>query len=147
MDDKIKYILFNPANSLYNKAFKFHRFKEIFFISIKAIEKSIGYSEKLFPGDDRDQIILKTEKEVYFKISDKLMEDRLKSIISTTKEIIFAYKQNDEINTNELIEFNFFVDFNPNSHYSYSEFPSNFQIGNRYFDEVYDNDETNWDEL
>ena len=127
MDDKIKYILFNPADSLYGKAFKFHRFKETLFISLQSIEESIGWSEKLFPGDDRDQIILKTKKELYFKIGDKLMEDRLKSIIYTRKEIVFAYKPTNEINTNDLIEFHFFADIDQNSHCNYSEFPFKIQ--------------------
>ena len=55
MDDNIKYIFFNPADSLYGKAFKFHRFKDILLMSLLSMEESIEWSEKLFPGDDRDQ--------------------------------------------------------------------------------------------
>jgi hypothetical protein len=41
MDDKIKNILFNPADSLYFEAFKFNRFKETLIISLKSIKESI----------------------------------------------------------------------------------------------------------
>lgn len=123
MDDEIKYILFNPSNSLYDRAFKFHKLKESLFISLKSIEESIGYTEKLFPGDDRDQILIKQKKELYFKIYDKHMENRLMEVIETTKKIIFVYKLTNEINTNALIDFYFFEDINQNSKHNYIEFP------------------------
>jgi len=123
MDDKIKYILFNPSNSLYDRAFKFHKLKESLFISLKSIEESIGYTEKLFPGDDRDQILIKQKKELYFKIYDKHMENRLKEVIETTKKIIFVYKLTNDVNTNALIYFYFFEDINQNSKLNYIEFP------------------------
>jgi hypothetical protein len=101
MDDKIKYILFNPSNSLYDRAFKFHKLKESLFISLKSIEESIGYTEKLFPGDDRDQILIKQKKELYFKIYDKHMENRLKEVIETTKKIICSIILNFLSNRNQ----------------------------------------------
>lgn len=124
MEDNIKYILFNPSDSLYDKAFKFHKLKESLFISLKSIDESIGYTKKMFPGDDRDQIILKTEREFYFKIGDKLLENRLKAVIETTKKIIFAYKPTTQINTNALVEFYFFEDISQNSDIDYLKFPS-----------------------
>jgi hypothetical protein len=148
MDDKIKYILFNPADSLYGEAFKFHRFKEILLISLLSFEESIEWSEKRFPGDDREQIILDTKKGLYFKIGDKLMEDRLKSIINTTEEILFAYKTSSKINTKDLIDFHFFADINQNSHYNYSKFPSKIQRDNdNIIGKLYNDEEINWDDL
>ena len=148
MDDKIKYILFNPADSLYGEAFKFHRFKEILLISLLSFEESIEWSEKRFPGDDREQIILDTKKGLYFKIGDKLMEDRLKSIINTTEEILFAYKTSSKINTKDLIDFHFFADFKQSSHCNYSEFPSKIQRDNGYItDNLFNYEEINWDDL
>jgi hypothetical protein len=146
MDENIKYILFNPSNSLYDRAFKFHKFKESLFISLKSIEESIGYTEKLFPGDDRDQIIIKTKKELYFKIGDKFMENRLRAVIETTKKIIFAYKLTNEINTNALIEFHFYEDIKQNSELNYIEFPFKIET-NSSNSELYNDEEINWDEL
>jgi hypothetical protein len=147
MDDKIKYILFDPADSLYDEAFKFHRFKEILLISLLSYEESIEWSEIRFPGDDREQIRLDSKKGIYFKIGDKLMEDRLKSIINTTKEILFAYKVSSEINTKDLIDFHFFADINQNLYCNYSKFPSKIQRKNGYItDKPYD-EEINWDDL
>lgn len=148
MDDNIKYILFNPADSLYSKAFKFHRFKEVLLISLKSMEESIEWSEKLFPGDDRDQIRVNTKKELYFKIADKLMEDRLKSIINTTEEILFVYKLSNEINTKDLIDFHFFVDFEQSSHCNYSTFPSKIRRDYKYIiGKLYNDEEMNWDDI
>ena len=148
MDDKIKYILFDPADSLYDEAFKFHRFKEILLISLLSNEESIEWSEIRFPGDDREQIRLDSKKGLYFKIGDKLLEDRLKSIINTTKQILFAYKVSNEINTKDLIDFHFFADFKQNSHCNYSEFPSKIQRNYGYItDNLYNNEEINWDDL
>lgn len=146
MDENIKYILFNPSNSLYDRAFKFHKLKESLFISLKSIEESIGYTEKLFPGDDRDHIIIKTKKELYFKIGDKFMENRLRAVIETTKKIIFAYKLTNEINTNALIEFHFYEDINQNSELNYIEFPFKIKT-NSSNSELYNDEEINWDEM
>jgi hypothetical protein len=51
------------------------------------------------------------------------MEDRLKSIINTTEEILFANKLSNEININHIIDFHFFADINKNSCCNHSEFP------------------------
>ncbi len=148
MDDNIKYLLFDPADSLYGKAFKFHRFKDILLMSLQSMEESIEWSEKLFPGDDRDKIRVNTKKELYFKIADKLMEDRLKSIINTTNQILFAYKVSNEINTKDLIDFHFFADFKQSSHCNYSEFPSKIQRDNGYItDNLFNYEEINWDDI
>ncbi len=142
MEDKIKYILFNPSDSLYDKAFKFHKLKESLFISLKSIEESIGYTKKMFPGDDKDQIILKTEREFFFKIGDKLLENRLKAVIETTKKIIFAYKPTTQINTNALVEFYFFEDISQNSEIYYLRFPSKIET-NRNNIELFNDEEIN----
>jgi hypothetical protein len=113
---------------------------------LKSIEESIGYTEKLFPGDDRDQIIIKTKKELYFKIGDKFMENRLRAVIETTKKIIFAYKLTNEINTNALIEFHFYEDIKQNSELNYIEFPFKIET-NSSNSELYNDEEINWDEL
>ena len=148
MDDNIKYILFNPADSLYGKAFKFHRFKDILLMSLLAMEESIEWSKKLFPGDDRDQIRVNTKKGIYFKIADKLREDRLKSIINTTKEILFVYKLSNEINTKDLIDFHFFSDFKQSSHCNYSTFPSKIRRDYKYIiGKLYNDEEMNWDDI
>ena len=148
MDDKIKYILFDPADSLYDEAFKFHRFKEILLISLLSNEESIEWSEIRFPGDDREQIRLDSKKGLYFKIGDKLLEDRLKFIINTTKQILFAYKVSNEINTKDLIDFHFFSDFKQSSHCNYSTFPSKIRRDYKYIiGKLYNDEEMNWDDI
>jgi hypothetical protein len=147
MEDELKYLLFNSVNSLYNKAFKFHRLKDSVFISIKSIEESIRYTEKLFPGDDLDKKIVRQEKEMYFKIANNLLKDRLYDNIKTNNKIIFIYKPNKETNTNELFNFYFLEDDSQLLNLNYYEFPNKIKNDANDFDNFYGSIDINYDEL
>lgn len=73
------HLFFNPVDSLYKEAFKFHNFKDAVYISISSMDQSIGYTEKLFPGDDRDRITVTRKEEVYFKVDKEDLKKKVSS--------------------------------------------------------------------
>ncbi len=136
MAQNIKYLLFDPADSLYVQVFKYHRFNDATYISLKAVGESIGYTEKLFPGDDRDQIIMKENNEFFFKLIDGDIEERLNAIINTRKEIIFVYSPGQDNQSNVLVDFIFYEEKDNSKVYNFIKFP--FKINS--FDQHSDQD-------
>lgn len=84
-------LFFNPVDSLYKGAFKFHRFTDAVYISISAMDESVGYTEKLFPGDDSDRITVKRKKEIYFKVDKVALEEKLFAHRDAITPMIFEY--------------------------------------------------------
>ena len=90
MEKNINYLLFNSVDSIHDYAYKFHRLKDKVYISIKSIERSIGYEPKLFPGDDRSEVVIRQKKEIYFIINNKILENKLiKNIKIKDKQFFF----------------------------------------------------------
>lgn len=132
MENQKKEILFNPINSLYGSVFKFHKVDEYLFMSLKAEEETIGYTQKLFPGDDRDQIISYRNKEMYFLITDDALREKLNTIVNARFTIIFVYEDTDKINTYKLIDFYFLRDQKDKKRSDFKEFPFKAKIGQEF---------------
>lgn len=141
MAQNIKYLLFNPADSLPVQVFKYHRFKDATYVSLKAVEESIGYTEKLFPGDDRDEIIVKENKEFFFKLIDRDIEERLNAIANTSKEIIFAYSPGHDNQSNVLVDFLFYENKEDSADYNFTKFPFKINRYNQHPDQDLDFDD------
>jgi DNA polymerase-3 subunit epsilon len=105
LESKVKKLLFLPAFSLYPTAFKFHRFKDLIFISIKRLVEEIEFTPKLFPGDDSDRISVSRPKEIYFKVVDTELEKKLNLAINSLHPMTFFYLPSKEANTNILLDF------------------------------------------
>jgi hypothetical protein len=123
MEKNINYLLFNSVDSIHDYAYKFHRLKDKFYISIKSIERSIGYEPKLFPGDDRSEVVIRQKKEIYFIINNKILENKLIKNIKIKDKIVFMYKSINEINTNLLIDFFILENENQLINLNYNVFP------------------------
>ena len=100
-----KKMSFNPIKSHHKNAFKFHRFKDLVFISIKQLVECVEYSPKLFPGDDQDRNVVFTAEETYFKVMSDEMDKKLMSAIDSTNIMNFVYTVSNEANTNILVDF------------------------------------------
>ena len=147
MNNTTKYMLFRPSDSLYNQCFKFHRIDEnTVLISLMANSDSIGYTEKLFPGDDRDQIIVKTRTEKYFRVPSKELEEKLKDVITTNKSIVFIYENTQDVNTLKLMDFYFYEDEDKSDTRDIEKFPTKIIIERDSIFNFMDED-LDWDQM
>ena len=134
MNKTKKYILFNPSKSIYDKTFKFHKIdSNTLFISLKAIEESIEFTEKAFPGDDKDKIIVKNRVEKYFKVSNKKLEAKLKSFVNTKQTIVFIFTETKESSITELIDLQLYEEYSKVKIMDIEEFPKKNISDSAYF--------------
>ena len=102
--DNAKLLLFHPIDTLYPRGFKLHKLKDSTFISIKAAEEIGTWSEKRFPGDDRDKSVSNVPRELYFRVDDGELLERFMSFSTSMEPILFIFT-GDTPNTYKLIDF------------------------------------------